>query len=95
MTYCDDTVDGGFSSCNFSPAVSTGQKYIYTGCDLGRIIIYDLLTGKIVHTLHSDGDYVNHVSWHPYSPEIISIDVSKNGLMKSHTTKAGYLVKIL
>jgi hypothetical protein len=33
--------------CHISPQFSTGQRYIYTGCAAGRVVIYDLLTGKI------------------------------------------------
>ena len=34
--------------CHFSPAHTTGQSLIYTGCAAGRVVIYDLLTGEIV-----------------------------------------------
>ena len=27
---------------------NTGQKFIYTGCAKGRVVIYDMLTGKEV-----------------------------------------------
>ena len=32
---------------NAIPAIS-GQRYIYTGCASGRVVIYDVLTGEIV-----------------------------------------------
>ena len=38
-------------SCHFSPEWSTGQRYIYTGCSSGKIVIYDILSGNIVKTL--------------------------------------------
>ena len=34
--------------CHFSPMANTGQKFIYTGCAKGRVVIYDMLTGKEV-----------------------------------------------
>ena len=35
---------------------NTGQKFIYTGCAKGRVVIYDMLTGKEVS--QSDDDSV-------------------------------------
>ena len=29
---------------------NTGQKFIYTGCAKGRVVIYDMLTGKEVRS---------------------------------------------
>ncbi|KAF4532424.1 hypothetical protein B566_EDAN003877 [Ephemera danica] len=37
--------------CHFSPAFTTGQRYIYTGCAAGRVVVYDVLTGQIEKTL--------------------------------------------
>ena len=42
--------------CHFSPMANTGQKFIYTGCAKGRVVIYDMLTGKEVS--QSDDDSV-------------------------------------
>lgn len=47
MTYRGHSVLNTLIRCRFSPAYSTGQRYIYTGCAAGRVVIYDLLTGKI------------------------------------------------
>uniref|UniRef100_A0A336M7W8 CSON013285 protein n=1 Tax=Culicoides sonorensis TaxID=179676 RepID=A0A336M7W8_CULSO len=35
----------------FSPQATTGQRYIYTGCGTGRLVIYDMLTVKMGVTL--------------------------------------------
>ena len=40
--------DNMLTRCHFSPMSNTGQRYIYTGCARGRVVIYDMLTGKEV-----------------------------------------------
>ncbi|XP_058808193.1 DDB1- and CUL4-associated factor 11 isoform X2 [Phymastichus coffea] len=72
MTYRGHIVVQTLIRCHFSPAATTGQRYIYTGCGTGRIIIYDLLTGKIAKSLKGHKTVVRDVSWHPYNPEIVS-----------------------
>ncbi|BES97812.1 Hypothetical protein NTJ_10625 [Nesidiocoris tenuis] len=58
---------------HFSPAFSTGQRYIYTGCAFGSVIIYDVLTGEIVAKNHGHSTVVRDVSWHPFRNEIVSV----------------------
>lgn len=72
MTYTGHTVLQTLIRCHFSPQFSTGQKYIYTGCAAGRVVIYDLLTGKIVSALSDHTSCVRDVSWHPYMQELVS-----------------------
>jgi len=72
MTYTGHTVLQTLIRCHFSPEFSTGQRYIYTGCAAGRVIIYDLLTGNIAKVLSGHKGCVRDVSWHPYQPEIFS-----------------------
>ena len=50
----------------------SNQRYIYTGCAAGRVVIFDLLTGQIVKELAGHQGVVRDVSWHPYRQEIIS-----------------------
>lgn len=76
MTYRGHSVLNTLIRCHFSPSYSTGQQFIYTGCAAGRIVIYDVLTGKIVKTLKGHRECVRDVSWHPYRPEIVSSSVS-------------------
>lgn len=73
MTYRGHSVLKTLVRCRFSPIATTGQRYIYTGCGVGRVVIYDALTGKIKKDL-TDGhaSCVRDVSWHPYRTEIIS-----------------------
>ncbi|XP_023239273.1 DDB1- and CUL4-associated factor 11-like [Centruroides sculpturatus] len=72
MTYRGHSVLQTLVRCHFSPEFTTGQQFIYTGCAAGRIVIYDVLTGKIVSELSGHRACVRDVSWHPYNQEIIS-----------------------
>lgn len=72
MTYRGHTVLQTLIRCHFSPAHTTGQRYIYTGCGSGHVIIYDVLTGGIVKSLNGHKSCVRDVSWHPNYQEIIS-----------------------
>ncbi|GIX81480.1 hypothetical protein CDAR_224682 [Caerostris darwini] len=72
MTYRGHSVLQTLIRCHFSPETTTGQRYIYTGCAQGRVIVYDILTGKIKATLKGHKGCVRDVSWHPYRNEIMS-----------------------
>ncbi|KAK7788866.1 hypothetical protein R5R35_013446 [Gryllus longicercus] len=72
MTYRGHSVLQTLVRCHFSPAFTTGQRYIYTGCAAGRIVIYDALTGKIAADLKGHKACVRDVSWHPYKQELVS-----------------------
>lgn len=72
MTYRGHRVQKSLIRAKFSPAATTGQRYIYTGCGTGRLIIYDALTGKIVQAIESHRDAVRDVAWHPHRPEVLT-----------------------
>ncbi|GFY49286.1 DDB1- and CUL4-associated factor 11 [Trichonephila inaurata madagascariensis] len=72
MTYRGHSVLQTLIRCHFSPETTTGQSYIYTGCAQGRVVVYDVLTGKIKATLKGHKGCVRDVSWHPYRNEIMS-----------------------
>ena len=60
--------------CYFSPAATTGQRYIYTGSHCGDVHIYDILSGRCVDKcadLHRHP--VRAVSWHPTMPVLASV----------------------
>ena len=40
---------------------NTGQKFIYTGCAKGRVVIYDMLTGKEVREGDDDSVMISCV----------------------------------
>ncbi|XP_070537289.1 DDB1- and CUL4-associated factor 11-like [Ptychodera flava] len=65
MTYRGHGVLQTLVRCHFSPEFTTGQKYIYTGCATGSVIIYDVLTGKRISKLLGQTACVRDVSWHP------------------------------
>jgi len=72
MTYTGHTVLQTLIRCHFSPMNNTGQKYIYTGCANGRVIIYDLHTGDIVSELTGHQACVRDVSWHGDQLNLVS-----------------------
>ncbi|KRT85038.1 WD40 domain-containing protein [Oryctes borbonicus] len=72
MTYRGHVVTRTLIRCRFSPVETTGQRYIYTGCGVGRLLIYDALTGKVVRELRKHSACVRDVSWHPYNNEILT-----------------------
>ncbi|GBF87871.1 hypothetical protein Rsub_00583 [Raphidocelis subcapitata] len=57
----------------FSPAHSTGQRYVYSGSSCGRIFVWDLVTAKEVSVLSHHRAIVRDCSWHPYEPELSSV----------------------
>ncbi|XP_020114138.1 LEC14B homolog [Ananas comosus] len=58
--------------CYFSPAHSTGQKYIYTGSSDKCVYIYEVVTGKVVAKLLWHESIIRDCSWHPYHPSLVS-----------------------
>eukprot|EP00873_Tetraselmis_striata_P036859 jgi/Tetstr1/457123/TSEL_043773.t1 len=72
-TYHGHSVVGTLIRCYFSPAVSTGQRFIYTGSHEGSIYIYDLLTGERVSVLEHHDHTVRDCSWHPSLPMLVSV----------------------
>ncbi|XP_056155462.1 DDB1- and CUL4-associated factor 11 [Lampris incognitus] len=72
MTYRGHGVLHTLIRCRFSPEFSTGQRFIYSGCSTGKIIIYDVLTGMVVAKLSGHDACVRDVSWHPYQDNIVS-----------------------
>jgi DDB1- and CUL4-associated factor 11 len=72
VTYCGshETMQTLIRS-RFSPALTTGQKYIYTGSRDGACVVYDALTGCPVQRLTGfHTDVTRDVSWHPTLPLI-------------------------
>lgn len=72
MTYRGHSVLKTLVRCRFSPRHTTGQRYIYTGCGVGRLVVYDALTGRVRRDLSGHNACVRDVSWHPYRSEIVS-----------------------
>ncbi|KAL3505809.1 hypothetical protein ACH5RR_031191 [Cinchona calisaya] len=71
-TYKGHTVLRTLIRCYFSPAHSTGQKYIYTGSTDSFVYIYDLVSGARVARLRFHEAPVRDCNWHPYYPMIVS-----------------------
>ncbi|XP_030560024.1 DDB1- and CUL4-associated factor 11 isoform X1 [Drosophila novamexicana] len=72
MTYRGHRVSKTLLRAKFSPMEQTGQRFIYTGCATGRIIIYDVLTGKIQEAIEGHKNVIRDLDWHPVRSEIVS-----------------------
>lgn len=72
MTYRGHGVLHTLIRCYFSPSFTTGQRYVYSGCSTGRVVIWDALTGEIVSRLFNHRQCVRDVSWHPFENKIVS-----------------------
>ncbi|XP_068662481.1 LEC14B homolog [Aristolochia californica] len=71
-TYRGHSVLRTLIRCYFSPAYSTGQKYIYTGAYDSSVYIYDVVSGALVAKLDYHDSTVRDCSWHPIYPILVS-----------------------
>ncbi|XP_061372037.1 LEC14B protein isoform X2 [Gastrolobium bilobum] len=71
-TYRGHSVLRTLIRCYFSPAFSTGQKYIYTGSHNACVYVYDLVSGAQVATLKHHKSPVRDCSWHPFHTMLVS-----------------------
>jgi hypothetical protein len=78
MTYRGHSVLQTLIRCNFSPAETTAQKYLYSGSADGKVYIYDVLSGEIVSVLSGHTGTVRDVSWHPKLPLLASASFDKH-----------------
>ncbi|XP_072748454.1 DDB1- and CUL4-associated factor 11 isoform X1 [Anoplolepis gracilipes] len=72
MTYYGHSIRKTLIRCRFSPRITTGQRYISTGDSRGRLIVYDLLTGRIVLNIRGHRGCVRDVCWHPDNHHIFT-----------------------
>ncbi|GAB4843523.1 hypothetical protein Ancab_013485 [Ancistrocladus abbreviatus] len=71
-TYRGHSVLRTLIRCYFSPAYSTGQKYIYSASNDGCVYIYDLVTGAQAAKLENHEATMRDCCWHPYYPMLVS-----------------------
>lgn len=71
-TYRGHSVLRTLIRCYFSPAYSTGQKYVYTGSTDSSVYIYDLVSGALVAKLDYHEAPVRDCNWHPFLPMLTS-----------------------
>ncbi|XP_066361270.1 LEC14B protein-like [Miscanthus floridulus] len=70
-TYRGHSVLRTLIRCYFSPAYSTGKKYIYTGSYDSCVHIYDVVSGSQVAKLKWHQMAIRDCSWHPHlSPRL-------------------------
>jgi len=72
MTYRGHRVLQTLIRAYFSPAFSTGCKYIYTGSYDGTAYIYDVLSGNVVNELKGHEAIIRDLSWHPFEPTLVT-----------------------
>uniref|UniRef100_A0A1B0CFA5 Uncharacterized protein n=2 Tax=Lutzomyia longipalpis TaxID=7200 RepID=A0A1B0CFA5_LUTLO len=72
MSYRGHRVFKSLIRAKFSPARTTGQRYIYTGCGTGYLVMYDVLTGEMVQAIRGHSNIVRDVAWHPSRSEILT-----------------------
>lgn len=63
VTFKGHRIQKSLIRAKFSPAASTGQRFIYTGCATGRLIIYDILSGKMLTPIEGHKDIVRDVRY--------------------------------
>uniref|UniRef100_A0A0A9DTU6 LEC14B n=1 Tax=Arundo donax TaxID=35708 RepID=A0A0A9DTU6_ARUDO len=71
-TYRGHSVLHTLIRCYFSPAYSTGQKYIYTGSYDSSVYIYDVVSGSQVAKLKGHQMVIRDCSWHPFDTTLVS-----------------------
>jgi len=66
------SVLGTLCRAYFSPAATTGQRYIYAASACGGVAIYDVISCQMVSKLKYHRECVRDCSWHPYLPMLAS-----------------------
>jgi len=74
QTYRGHSVYHTLIRARFSPARTTGEKYIYTGSAHHpfSVFIYEVASGQIVEKLKGHNGVVRDVFWNPNFPQIVS-----------------------
>lgn len=72
MNYVGHKMEFSRIRCRFSPAATTGQRFIYSGSGDGRFLVYDSLTGKITRDVQYHTSCVPDVCGHPFKNELIT-----------------------
>jgi len=72
MTYSKHNIQQTLIRCKFSPELTTGQRYIYTGSYAGTVYVYDMITGEVVSKLNGHNATVRDLHWHPTKPLIVT-----------------------
>ncbi|XP_071588913.1 LOW QUALITY PROTEIN: DDB1- and CUL4-associated factor 11 [Heliangelus exortis] len=73
MTYRGHSVLHTLVRCRLSPPEgSAGGHWLATGCASGCVIIYDVMSGRVLRRLANHGACVRDVSWHPTNGSLAS-----------------------
>jgi DDB1- and CUL4-associated factor 11 len=72
MTYRGHGVLNTLVRCYFSPAETTGNRYIVSGCHSGSAVVYDVLGGDELTRVGHHEATVRDVAWHSEYSQIIT-----------------------
>jgi len=72
-TYRGHQVFSTLCRAYWSPAHTTGQRYIYAGSADGGVYIWDVVSGSRVAVLEYHREVVRDCSWHPYLALLASV----------------------
>ena len=59
--------------CRWSPAETTGQRYIFSGSQCGSLFVYDIITGETAAVFKFHRSVMRDCDWHPNQPLIASV----------------------
>mmetsp|Transcript_7007 Transcript_7007/g.20478 ORF Transcript_7007/g.20478 Transcript_7007/m.20478 type:complete len:321 (+) Transcript_7007:307-1269(+) len=59
--------------CRWSPAETTGQRYIFSGSQCGSLFVYDIITEKKVAVFRFHRSVMRDCDWHPTQPLLASV----------------------
>jgi len=59
--------------CRWSPAETTGQRYVFSGSQCGSLFVYDVLTGEQAAVLKFHRSVLRDCDWHPHQPMLASV----------------------
>ena len=73
MTYRGHAVCSTLIRSYFSPAGSTGGRFVYSGSACGTVFVWDAMTGEVASRLAWHEEVVRDVAWSPTMPTIATV----------------------
>jgi len=59
--------------CRWSPAETTGQRYVFSGSQCGGLFVWDVITGQQVAVYRHHRSVVRDCDWHPHRPMLATV----------------------
>ncbi|QDZ20893.1 WD40 repeat domain-containing protein [Chloropicon primus] len=73
MTFTGHKVVQTLIRCRWSPAETTGQRYVISGSQCGGLFVFDTLTGGTAGVLEHHKSVLRDCDWHPHRPMLASV----------------------